>query len=72
MSEAELGAELFKIIIDERYHGITRFGMFDTKMLLRHIGFGDTPLYPSYFNGASGETEDCHQQLHCSEVASAN
>lgn len=54
MSEAELGAELFKIMIDEGYHGITRFGMFDTEMLLGHIGFGDTPLYPSYFNGASG------------------
>jgi len=54
MSEAELGAELFQIMIEEGYHGITRFGMFDTEMLLGHIGFGDTPLYPSYFNGASG------------------
>lgn len=54
MSEAKLGAELFKIMIDEGYHGITRFGMFDTEMLLGHIGFGETSIYPSYFNGASG------------------
>jgi len=54
MSEAELGAKLFQIMIKEGYHGITRFGMFDTEMLLGHIGFGETPLQPSYFNGASG------------------
>ena len=54
MSEAELGAKLFQIMIEEGYHGVTRFGMFDTEMLLGHIGFGETPLYPSYFNGASG------------------
>mgnify|MGYP001953425440 CR=1 FL=1 len=54
MSEARLGAELFKIMIDEGYHGVTRFGMFDTEMLLGHIGFGETSIYPSYFNGASG------------------
>ncbi|MDI9624689.1 MAG: Xaa-Pro peptidase family protein [Methanothermobacter sp.] len=54
MSEAELGAKLFQIMIDEGYHGVTRFGMFDTEMLLGHIGFGETSIYPSYFNGASG------------------
>ncbi len=32
MSEAQLAAELFKIMISEGHHGLTRFGMFDTEM----------------------------------------
>ena len=28
--------------------------MFDTEMMMGHIGFGDSSIYPSYFNGASG------------------
>lgn len=54
ISEADLGAELFGILIGEGHHGLTRFGMFDTEILLGHIGFGETPLYHSYFDGASG------------------
>lgn len=54
MSEADLGAELFGVLIREGHHGLTRFGMFDTEVLLGHIGFGETPLYNSYFDGASG------------------
>ncbi|HEX3014429.1 MAG TPA: Xaa-Pro peptidase family protein [Methanobacterium sp.] len=54
MSEADLAAELFKVMIDEGYQGITRFGMFDTEMILGHIGFGESSIYPSYFDGASG------------------
>lgn len=54
MSEAELAAELFKVMIEEGHDGITRFGMFDTEMVLGHIGFGESSIYPSYFDGASG------------------
>ena len=54
MSEADLGAELFKVMVNEGYQGITRFGMFDTEMVLGHIGFGESSIYPSYFDGASG------------------
>ncbi|MCE5215094.1 MAG: M24 family metallopeptidase [Methanobacterium sp.] len=54
MSEADLGAELFPVLIGEGNHGLTRFGMFDTEILLGHIGFGTNSLYPSYFDGASG------------------
>ena len=54
MSEAELAAELFKVMVNEGYQGITRFGMFDTEMVLGHIGFGESSIYPSYFDGASG------------------
>jgi Xaa-Pro dipeptidase len=54
MSEADLAAELFKVMIDEGHHGITRFGMFDTEIVLGHICFGESSIYPSYFDGASG------------------
>ncbi|MGB9980150.1 M24 family metallopeptidase [Methanobacterium sp.] len=54
MSEADLAAELFKVMVDEGHQGITRFGMFDTEMVLGHIGFGESSIYPSYFDGASG------------------
>ena len=54
MSEAQLAAELFKIMISEGHHGLTRFGMFDTEMFLGQIGFGESSIYPTYFNGPGG------------------
>lgn len=54
MSEADLGAELYRVMVEEGHHGITRFGMFDTEMILGHVGFGDSSIYPTYFDGASG------------------
>ena len=54
MSEAELAADLFKAMIDEGHHGVTRFGMFDTEIILGQIGFGESSIYPSYFNGPGG------------------
>lgn len=54
MSEADLGAKLFQVLFEEGHHVVTRFGMFDTEMVLGHIGFGEGSLYPTYFDGASG------------------
>ncbi len=54
MSEAQLAAELFKIMISEGHDGLTRFGMFDTEMFLGQIGFGESSIYPTYFNGPGG------------------
>lgn len=54
MSEADLGSELFKVLIEEGHHAVTRFGMFDTEIVVGHIGFGEGSLYPTYFDGASG------------------
>ncbi|MDP3065938.1 MAG: Xaa-Pro peptidase family protein [Methanobacteriaceae archaeon] len=59
ISEADLGAKLYRVMIEEGYHGVTRFGMFDTEMLLGHIGFGESSIYPTYFNGASGNRGLC-------------
>jgi len=54
MNEAQLAAELFKIMISEGHHGLTRFGMFDTEMFLGQLGFGESSIYPTYFNGPGG------------------
>lgn len=54
MSEADLAAELFSILIAEGHHGVARFGMFDTEIGLGHIAFGESSLYPTYFNGPGG------------------
>jgi Xaa-Pro aminopeptidase len=54
ISEAELGSEIFPILMKEGHHGVTRFGMFDTEIMLGHIGFGEGSIYPTYFDGASG------------------
>lgn len=54
MSEADLASLIFPVLIEEGHHAVTRFGMFDTEIVLGHIGFGEGSIYPSYFDGASG------------------
>ncbi len=54
MTEGELTAEIFRILVEEGHQGIARFSMFDTEILLGHIAFGESSLYPTYFNGPGG------------------
>jgi len=54
MSEAELGTRLFTIMIEEGHHGLSRFGMFDTEMILGNICFGESSIYPVSFDGPGG------------------
>jgi len=54
ISEVDFGAELHAVFIKNGFHGITRFSMRNVDSLLGHVSFGDSPLYPSGFNGASG------------------
>lgn len=54
ISEAEFGAELFAALIQAGHQGLARFGMFDTEILLGHIAFGESSLYPTSFNGPGG------------------
>jgi Xaa-Pro dipeptidase len=54
MSEAELAGSLYLVLIEEGHHGLTRFAMFDTEIILGHIGFGESSIYPTYFNGPGG------------------
>jgi Xaa-Pro aminopeptidase len=54
ISEAELATQLYSAMVEEGHHGIARFGMFDTEMLIGHIAFGESSIYPTYFNGPGG------------------
>lgn len=54
ISEASFGSELFSILIEEGHHGVARFGMFDTEVVLGHIAFGESSIYPTSFNGPGG------------------
>ncbi len=54
MSEADLATQLYSIMVKEGHHGVARFGMFETEMVLGHVCFGESSIYPSYFDGASG------------------
>lgn len=54
ISEAEFGATLFSLMVKEGHQGIARFGMFDTEMILGHVAFGESSIYPTSFNGPGG------------------
>lgn len=54
MSEAELSAALFTVMMEEGYHGVSRFGMFETEIVVGQIGFGISSIYPAYFSGPGG------------------
>jgi len=54
MTEGELMAEMFKVLQQEGHHGVTRFNMFDSEILMGHIAFGDSSIYPTYFDGPGG------------------
>jgi len=59
ISEVVLGAELFALFLKRGFHGVSRFSMRNTDSILGHVSFGDSPLYPSAFNGASGVNGLC-------------
>ncbi len=54
MSEVDLATELFSVAVDEGHDGLCRFGMFDTEMFLGNVCFGESSIYPCYFNGPGG------------------
>jgi len=59
MSEADFAAELFSVMMKEGHHGVARFGMFNTEMLLGNICFGESSIYPTYFDGPGGDLGIC-------------
>jgi len=59
ISEAALGAELYKVFLNNGFHGVSRFTMRNVDAVLGHIAFGESALYPSAFNGASGTKGLC-------------
>jgi Xaa-Pro aminopeptidase len=54
MSEAEFASALYPVMVEEGHHGIARFGMHDTEVLLGHICFGESSINPTSFDGPGG------------------
>ncbi|HEY4789631.1 MAG TPA: M24 family peptidase, partial [Bacteroidales bacterium] len=54
ISEAEFAIKLYSVMVNEGHQGIARFGMYDTEMILGHVGFGESSIYPTSFNGPGG------------------
>jgi Xaa-Pro aminopeptidase len=54
MSEVDLAGSLYAEMLHAGHHGVARFGMFDTEVVLGHIAFGESSLYPTSFNGPGG------------------
>ncbi len=54
MSEIDLVTELYSVMVREGHHGVARFAMFETDIGVGQIGFGDSSIYPVFFNGPGG------------------
>lgn len=54
MSESQLATKLFTVFMEEGHHGFARFGMFDTHLGIGQLGFGESSIYPTYFDGPGG------------------
>ncbi len=54
MSELDLAIELFSVMVKKGHNGVARFGMFDVEMGIGHICFGESSVYPTFFNGPAG------------------
>ena len=54
MSESQLAVRLFTVLMEEGHHGFARFGMFDTHLGIGQLGFGESSIYPTYFDGPGG------------------
>ncbi len=56
ISEAELVGEMFNEMVKRGYHGLSRFSMFQTEMVVGQVAFGENSLYPTSFDGPGGTT----------------
>ncbi len=54
MSEADLAAELYEVMVKEGHHGTARFAMHDTDIVVAQLGFGTSSLIPTNFDGPGG------------------
>lgn len=54
MSEADLAAELYEVMVKEGHQGTARFAMHDTDIVVAQLGFGTSSLIPTNFDGPGG------------------
>ncbi len=58
MNEADLTGALFKLMLKEGHHGLVRFSMFDTNLIMGQIAFGENAIYPTHFDGPGGNKSE--------------
>ncbi len=54
MSEADLAADLYALAVKEGHMGVARFAMHDTDIVVAQLGFGESSLAPTNFDGPGG------------------
>ncbi len=54
MTEVDLASELYGLMVKEGHQGIARFAMFDTEIVVGQLGFGESTLVPTNFDGPAG------------------
>ncbi len=54
MSEAEFACDLYSLMVREGHQGIVRFGMFNVDIAVAQLGFGESSIYPTSFDGPGG------------------
>jgi Xaa-Pro dipeptidase len=54
MSEAAFGTEVYSLMVREGHMGIVRFGGLGIEIEVGQLGFGDSSLYPTNFDGPGG------------------
>jgi Xaa-Pro dipeptidase len=54
ISEAEFLAELYASMVKLGHHGVSRFSMPQLEMIVGQVGFGDSSIYPTNFDGPGG------------------
>lgn len=59
ISEADFVAELYEKMVKCGYHGVSRFSMFQSEMVVGQVGFGESSLYPTSFDGPGGARGIC-------------
>ncbi|HBN84467.1 MAG TPA: peptidase M24 [Clostridiales bacterium] len=54
MSEVDLALKLYEALVQNGHHGTVRFGGYDVSLVMGHVCFGESSIYPTYFDGPGG------------------
>ncbi|MDA3881435.1 MAG: Xaa-Pro peptidase family protein [Prolixibacteraceae bacterium] len=55
ITEADLVADLYRVMVKEGHQGAARFAMHDTEVTVAQLSFGDNSLFPTNFDGPGGQ-----------------
>ncbi|PKM52098.1 MAG: peptidase M24 [Firmicutes bacterium HGW-Firmicutes-7] len=54
MSEPDFLTELYSRMVKLGHHGVSRFSMFQIELIVGQVGFGESSIYPTNFDGPGG------------------